>query len=371
MPTTSAPDSKLTQGPASVPAVGVPGPSKAKRVGIREIARQAGVSVATVSMVINDNPKITEATARKVRRVMEKTGYQPNRIAQSLSSQYTRILAVLIPTLRHVMADPYFGEVISGICDRAAKRGHKVMVEQARPQFIKDQKHLELFERRFVDGVLAVGVSEQHTFLKDFADRGYPLVVVNTHFPEWGLNHVVCDYTAGAEQVMTYLLQLGHRKIGLVHGSLDVATARQVIDVYQAHTDAAGLGLDASWLVDGQFTEEHGYEAARELLGRHPDTTAVFAGNDKMALGVMHYLTEAGKRVPHDVSVIGCDDIQSLAYVNPALSTVHLPLYEVGTTACERLIEVVRGKRKRIAETLPTHLVVRGSTAMVNQPAPT
>ncbi len=336
---------------------------KPKKVGIREIAKLADVSVATVSMVLNNNPKITAATRQRVERVVKETGYRPNQIAQSLSSKYTRVLAVMLPTLRHALADPYFGELISGICDRAARLGHKVMLEHAKPEFVRERRHIELLERRFVDGVLCVGFNDRHSFLTDFPDLGHPMVVVNSAYPQWGLNHVVCDYSSGAEQVMTYLLQLGHEKIGMVHGSLDIATARSLHEVFVQRVGAAGLGLDESWLVDGRFTEEHGAEAAEKMLAAHPDVTAIFAGNDKMALGVMSHLAHVGVRVPQDITVVGCDDIPYAAFVTPTLSTVHLPLYEVGATACERLIEMVRGKITHVSDVLPAHLVLRESTS--------
>lgn len=336
---------------------------KPKKVGIREIAKLADVSVATVSMVLNNNPKITTATRQRVEKVVEQTGYRPNQIAQSLSSKHTRVLAVMLPTLRHALADPYFGELISGICDRAARLGHKVMLEHAKPEFIREQRHIELLERRFVDGVLCVGFNDRHTFLNDFVEQDQPMVVVNSKFPQWDLNHVVCDYASGAEQVMTYLLQLGHKKIGMVHGSPDIVTARDLRDVFLRRAEAAGLGLDESWLADGRFTEEHGAAAASRLLEAHADLTAIFAGNDKMALGVISHLVHAGRRMPDDISVVGCDDIPYAAFVTPTLSTVHLPLYEVGALACERLIELIRGKREQISETLPAHLVLRESTS--------
>lgn len=337
---------------------------KTKKVGIREIAKLAKVSVATVSMVLNDNPKITSATRSRVQKVMKETGYRPNRIAQSLSSKHTRTLAVMLPTLRHALADPYFGELISGICDRAARLGHKVMLEHAKPEFIREKRHIELLERRFVDGVLCLGFNDRHTFLTDFAKHDFPIVAVNSVFQQWGINHVVCDYASGAEQAMSYLLQLGHKKIGMVHGSSDIATSRLIREVYERRVKDAGLGLGESWMVDGRFTEEHGAEAASELLKNHPDVTAIFAGNDKMALGVMSYLSHAGVSIPDDVSVIGFDDIPYAAFVNPTLSTVHLPLYEVGATSCEQLIELIRGKREMIDVTHSAHLVIRESTAL-------
>src|SRR5205809_3817786 len=170
-----------------------------KPVSLRDVARQAKVSVATVSMVLNDNPRISRATHMRVQRLIERMGYQPNRLAQSLSSRYTRVLAVLVPALRHAFADAYFGELISGICDRAGKLGYKVMIEQAKPEFIKERKHIEIFERRYIDGVLCLGVNERHAFLADFVDQ-YPVMVVDNYFHQWNLDYVVCDYRVGVEQ---------------------------------------------------------------------------------------------------------------------------------------------------------------------------
>ncbi len=360
------------------PRVGrVDASAPAKRVGIREIAKRANVSVATVSMVINANPKITEATARKVRIVMDEAGYRPNRIAQSLSGKYTRMLGVLLPTLRHALADPYFGEIISGVVDKADRFGHKVTIESAKPDFIKSRKHLELFERRFVDGVLCIGFNDQHFFLKDFARQNLPMIAVNNVFPDWSVDHVVCDYTGGAEQVMTYLTQLGHRRIGFIHGSPTVKTMWMLHDVYQRRMRDAGIDVKDGWMVDGRFTEEHGCEAAKRLLAQHPDVTAIFCGNDKMAIGAMHGCLASGRSIPRDVSVVGFDGIAHGAYVNPSLTTVHLPLHEAGAMACERLINRIRSQNgdtpisKDPPPMLPTHLVLRGSTGLAPQPTAT
>src|SRR5438876_1565775 len=152
------------------------------KVSMREVARLAKVSVATVSMVLNDNPRISRATHMRVQRLIDRLGYRPNRLAQSLSGRYTQVLAVMLPALRHAFADAYFGELISGICDRAGKMGYKVMLEQAKPDFVKERQHIEIFERRYVDGILCLGCNDRHHFLKDFADSHQPAVVVDNYF---------------------------------------------------------------------------------------------------------------------------------------------------------------------------------------------
>lgn len=338
-----------------------------KPVSVRDIARLANVSVATVSMVLNDNPRISRATQLHVQRIIDKVGYRPNRLAQSLSSKYTQVMAIVIPALRHAFADAYFGEVISGVCDRAGKLGYKVILEQAKPDYIRSKQHIEIFERRYVDGVVCMGVNDRHHFLAEFRDRQYPLVVVDNYFPQWDLDYVVCDYRAGAEQAMNYLLQLGHREIGLIYAAPDIRTARDKIEVYEQKLRAAGVEPVPTWKADGKFTEAGGAEAAEQILTRHPNVTALFAANDKMAIGALHYLNRKRIAVPQQVSVMGFDDMQHAAFANPSLTTVHLPLYEVGALACERLIERIRGKTEKVAEVLPTHLVVRESTAIASR----
>jgi len=358
----------MPQSPSQVnaePADGSAGKAPAaKRVSMRDVAKAADVSIGTVSMVLNGSERISRATHIKVQRVIDRLGYRPNRLAQSLSSQYTRTLAILLPPLRHAFSDPYFGELISGICDRATRFGHKVMIEQSKPDFIREDKHIELFERRYVDGILCLGVNDRHGFIKDFLDRDYPVMVVNNSFEQWRADHVVCDYAGGADQAMNYLLQLGHRKIGLIHAAPEAWTSRQVTEVYRRRLESVGGDVSDDLRIDGHFTEEGGCAAVKRLIAARPDVTAVFATNDKMALGALHCLTEAGRRVPDDVSVMGFDDITHTAFVNPALTTVHLPLYEVGDRACARLIERVRGKTEHVSETLNTHLVIRESTGL-------
>jgi DNA-binding LacI/PurR family transcriptional regulator len=179
------------------------------------------------------------------------------------------------------------------------------------------------------------------------------------------MDHVVCDYASGSTQVVNYLMQLGHRKIGFISGSTNIATARTIRSIFEqklsAVTDAAP---DPTLCIEGHHTEEGGAEACRQILKAHPDVTAIFAGNDKMAIGAMHLLDRMGKDVPRDVSVIGFDDLHHAAFVNPSLTTVHLPLDVVGSTATDRLIERIHGRTEPIRETIGTHLVVRDSTGI-------
>ncbi len=338
-------------------------PKRAKRVSMREVAAHSNVSVATVSMVLNNNPRISRATQQRVRRSMDDLGYRPDRVAQSLSSTYTRLIAVMIPPLSHAFADAYFGEIISGIYDRAARLGHKILLEQAKPKFIESGQHIELVERRFVDGILCLGFIENYEFMHDLVDRDQPVLAVNTQFNDLDVDTVVCDYSAGAEQVMHCLRQLGHKKVGMVIGGSHGVTTQDILAVFRASMEEEGT-FDPSLVVDGRYSETGGAEAARQLMERHPDLTAIFASNDKMAMGAVHYLHQSGRQVPTDVSVVGFDNLYMSQFLNPPLTTVHLPLYDLGDVACERLIQRVRGRQDPVAELLPTHLILRESTAI-------
>jgi DNA-binding LacI/PurR family transcriptional regulator len=212
--------------------------------------------------------------------------------------------------------------------------------------------------------MLAMGLNDRHHFLEDFVGTEYPLVVCDNYFPNLKLDHVVCNYRSGAEQVMNYLLQLGHRKIGFIYAAPEVRTARDVSEAYKARLQTVDVRPEPTLMEDGKFTEQGGATACEKILQRHPDVTAFLAGNDKMALGAIHYLTRRGIEVPKQISVVGLDDLQSSAFVTPALTTLHLPLYEVGALACEKLIDRIQGTIDRVAEVLPTHLVVRESTAL-------
>lgn len=343
---------------------------------LRDVAAAAEVSVATVSLVLNDSDRISRGTKLRVRQVMDQLKYQPNRLAQSLSGKYTKVAGVLLPALRHAFADAYFGELLSGISDEAHANGYKILLEQAKPEYVAQRKHIELLERRYVDGVLLLGTSDDDAFIADFARGSFPALVVDNQIslPGGGsdggpaVDFVMSDYLRGAEQAMNYLRQLGHRRIGLLMAAPNIMTTRQVTDTWRRHCEAAlgeASAAECGTLVeDGEFTERGGAAAMARLLKAHPNLTAVLATNDKMAIGAMHLLDRRGIKVPADISVVGFDDLQHAAFVIPSLTTIHLPLYEVGRRAFSELVDRIQNKKPRVAATLRTHLVVRDSTAM-------
>lgn len=336
--------------------------SEKKRYTIKDIAEQSGFSLSTVSLVMNNNPRISESTRQHVQQTIERLGYQPNRMARALAWRHSRTLAVLVPQLRHAFADVYFGEIVSGIYDKANKLGYKIMLEAARAEFVEDKEYLQLYEQKFVDGMMFIGANANHGFIAEFADGTRPFILVNNYSKEYDLNYVVSNYRYGAWQAMQQLVRLGHRRIGFIAGGLsEIQTSRDIFESYQEVLAHHRLEFDPKYVVDGWLTEEGGLKATEQLLRQSPDVTAVFALNDKMALGAIRKLNELGLRVPQDIAVVGFDDIPQASFAIPALTTVHQPLYEIGKLACERLVELIHGRTEPVQEVIPISLVVRES----------
>ncbi len=337
--------------------------AKRRHITIRDIARESGASLTTVSLVLNNRAgRISEATRRRVRETVSRLGYRPNRLAQGLQSRRAGILAILVPELQHAFADAYIGELISAVHDCASKRGSKILLEVAHPEFIQRGEHRELFDRRFVDGILCIGVTNNDGYLADFEDGVGPMVVLNNYIPGLSLNSVRCDYQLAGRLAGEHLIKLGHRRIGLIHGAPEVQTSADLRKGFEAAVSAAGLDMPAYRVADGKFLEEGGADAAFAILKRDSSVTAFLCGNDKMAIGVMNALHHAGRRVPQDFSVVGCDDLKQATFCIPPLTTIRTPLYDLGTRACEALLELVEGKVDRVNEIRPVELVVREST---------
>lgn len=338
--------------------------AKRKPVNIKDIARLSGASLTTVSLALNRRAaRIPESTRRRVLKVAEQLGYRPSRVAQALQSQRAGMIAVLVPPLRHAFADVYFGELISAIHDTISQGGYKLLLEVASPQFIADRTHLDLFDRRFVDGMLCLGVTNRDKYLDDFSGNARPMVVLNNYMRDSELNFVRCDYEQAGYLAATHLLELGHRNIGLIHGAVEVETSWDHRRGLTSALNKAGIRLPAGRMADGCFNEEAGGAAALQIVRDDPAVTALVAGNDKMAIGAISALRAAGYQLPRDISVIGCDDIHQGAYCEPALTTIHTPLYELGQRACHCLMQLIAGDVDRVQEVHPVRLTQRKSTA--------
>ena len=323
------------------------------RVSIRDVARESGVSLTTVSLVLNKNDeRISDATRDRVLDAIERLDYTPSRLARGLPNRQSKTLAVLVPALQHAFADIYFGEIISGIYEAAAERGFRIMLEVARRDYVKRREYLTVLDDCSVDGILFIGASEEHTWLSDFDGSDRPLLVVNNHFSQWDLHRVECDYELAGRLAADHLVNMGHTRIGHISGPIDkVATTADLTSAFVDRLSEHGIRLAEQLIVEGKLHVEFGKAACEELMQRDPDMTAVFASNDKMALGAYQAIREAGKKPGEDISVMGCDDIATARLAAPGPTTISMNFLNVGAEACRSLLELIRAQAGRSKQT--------------------
>ncbi len=339
-----------------------------QRTTIRDIARECGVSLSTVSLVLNDNPRISEKTRNRVLASVRKHNYQPNIHARGLASQTSRALSVVVPHLNHVFADIYFGEIVSGIYDYACDQNYKVLLDVANEKFIRTHEYMNILKSRRVDGMLFIASSIHDDYLRSFEDSPYTFLLVNHYFPRSSLNYIAVDYRDSAAQTAKHLVGLGHRAIGIIAGC-NTYTGIEFREAFIEKCRSLGLKTsDLPWADGGkEWNQEGGFEAARQLWSRHSKLTAIMAGNDRLAIGAMRFLHTHNLKIPQDISVMGADDIPEASFVTPGLTTVRYELYQMGQAACARALALFRGEITSCREVLPVKLVIRESTAPVRK----
>ncbi len=329
---------------------------------IHDVARLAGVSVATVSMVMNDSPRISRPTATRVRSVAERLGYRASRAARALRGMKSRTMVVFVPSCSQGMADLYIGGLLNGVREAAHQAGYRLLLEQAAHSGPDNQANRPGFDAEEVEGILCVGctVADVPHEMLDL-----PLMLIDSSPSKCRIDHVTSDYTGAMTQAVKHLKELGHRQIALVRpAGVDHREFEMLVAFRQAMSDA-GIS-QGSVLAQAERSESGGSEASADLLDRHPRITAMIAADDRMAVGILHQLSSRGLDCPKDISVISLGDLGPAAYATPGISAVSLPLSEVGRLGCERFIERLRGEIASVAERLPTHLVARASTGRAN-----
>jgi LacI family transcriptional regulator len=337
------------------------------RTTIKDIAQECGVSLSTVSLVLNDNPRISEKTRQKVQEAVRRHAYQPNQQARGLASKSSRIMSVVVPNLNHVFADVYFGEILSGIHARTAETDYKLLLDVANKQFLDNHEYTNIIRSRRADGMLFIASTIHDTYLREVENMQLPFLLVNHYYPNSKLSYITVDYKMSAQLAADHLLSLGHKRIGLIAGT-NTYTGLDFRDAFLAHCRQKGLPeQDLPWEDGGlHWSQEDGYQAAKRLLEKRPDLTAIMAANDRMAMGVISYAHGHGRRVPQDLSVMGVDDIPSAPFTSPPLSTIRHNLFEVGRRSFDRLLAMFKREITHCQEVLPVELLARDSTA----PAP-
>jgi DNA-binding LacI/PurR family transcriptional regulator len=332
---------------------------------IKDVAKRAGVGIATVSRTLHGSSQVSPETAARVLKVVEELGYQPNTTAQSLVSGRSHMLGLVVSDI----TNPFFPELVKGFEDVALQNGYDVLVASTNYDPARTALCVRRMIERKIDGV-AIMTSEVDPSLTDtLARRKVPLVFLDVGRVGKGVSNVKVDYGEGIAQAVAHLSGLGHHRIAFISGPSLLASARERRDMFITRLQDPCSGPRREVLIEeGNHRVDGGLEAMRRLLERDPRPTAVIASNDLTAIGAMRAIRQQGLRVPEDISVVGFDDIQMAEFTEPPLTTVRLLRTEVARLACDALLQSIRTHGAGVEFHMGTALVVRCSTAKALPP---
>jgi LacI family transcriptional regulator len=324
---------------------------------IRDVARAAGVSVSTVSRVLNDKDDVAPETAAVVRRVIEELGYASSLAARGLRSRTTHVIGVIVQDMGH----PFTTLVIKGINDVTAAHDYDLLAYASARRHAEtlaqwEQQQVARLNGTVTDGIIVV-TPHAATYRTSF-----PIVAVDPNRADAEFPAVISTNRQGVLDAMAYLLGLGHRRIGFITGRMDLQSAVRRFDGYRSALEAAGIPFDPALVAEGDYTRETSIECARRLLTLPHPPTAIMASSDDTAFGVYAVAAELGLRIPDDLSVIGFDNVPGSALISPPLTTVDQSIEHMGALAARIVLDLIQGRpcENRLHK-VPTQLVVRQS----------
>ncbi|MDQ3995828.1 MAG: LacI family transcriptional regulator [Gemmatimonadota bacterium] len=328
------------------------------KVTIRDVAREAGVSVATVSRVINDSGPVSDAARARILEIASRLRYAPSEAARTLISSRTSALGVILPDLH----GEFFSEVIRGLDQAAKASGFHLLVSGSQNDAAETAAALRAMRGR-VDGLVVMAPDANTAGVAAGVPAGVPVVLLNCPTVDGRADSIEVDNYGGAYAMVRHLAGPMRRRVAVIVGTPNNRDAAERLRGYREALVDLDIEQHAEWELGGNFTEASGHEAARRFLALETRPEALFASNDSMAIGALSALHEAGVRVPEDVAVGGFDDIPMARYTTPPLTSVRVPMGQLGERAVRCLVDAVSadGGHPARRETLPTELVVRAS----------
>ncbi|RDW21480.1 LacI family transcriptional regulator [Oceanobacillus arenosus] len=324
---------------------------------ILEVAKMAGVSVATVSRVINNRKNVSEKTRNKVEQAIRELHFEPNVLARNLRNSESRLLLVLIPSI----SNPFYTEIINGIEDTAIEQGYNILLCETDSNPEREAIYFNLIRNRLADGIIIMDPTINRENLIELA-RMHPVVQCSEFDEAGNISYVTIDNELAAYQAVKHLIKLGQRKIALINSDERFLYARERRRGYEKALMEAGLPIETSWIYHtGKLGFEYGQQAMRSLLNVKNLPTAIFAVSDILAIGAMKEILSRGLRIPDDIAIIGFDKISFSNMTFPTLTTVAQPMYAMGSISAKMIINKIKGKKVE-SIILDHELIIRNST---------
>jgi len=338
-----------------------------RRVTLRDVAREAGVSVNTVSRALNGKPDVSPETRARVLKVAKRLGYRPDRLARGLRSNKTGTIGVIVTDI----ANPFFGALVKGVEEAARKSNYSIILQDTDEDYEREEEAIQVMLAERVDGLLITPVQTGTETIERLKESGLPFVLLGRYFDDLETDYVVTDDVKGGFLATEHLIKLGHRRIAMINGSLHISSARERFQGYRKALNHYGVELDESLISAGAITMEDGYRISKSFLAQRDRPTAIFAYSDFVAFGVMKAVREAGLKIPEDVAVIGYDDVRFSSCLEVPLTTVRIPKEKMGAKAMEVLIgKIMNNERKSKSfrkVKLPVKLIIRSTTELARE----
>jgi LacI family transcriptional regulator len=326
---------------------------------IYDVGKKAGVSVATVSAVINGSSYVSPPLRERVERAITELRYSPNHLARSLAQQKTHTIGIIIPDI----ANNFFSELVRGAEDKANEAGYTLILGNSDNQVTKEELYLNVFLSKRVDGILlvkAAGKIDQQ-LCETIHTNGPPVVLIDREYEPLEADTVITNNTGGAFSATEHLLSLGHRRIGIISGTLDLSTSAGRIQGYKDALASRNILFDPKLTKEGDYGVNSGYEAGIDLIKQKP--SAVLITNCMMTIGFLQFLNDQKLRCPDDVAIVSYDDVVWNEILSPKLTCIVQPNYLLGYRGAEVLVSRIHGKHKRVKlDILENELRVRESS---------
>jgi len=327
---------------------------------LRDVARLAGVSTATTSRALSGRGFVSPELREKVLSAAKALNYTPNGLARSMSMRRTHTLGLVVSDV----TNPFFTAIARSVEDAGQERGYSVVLCNTDGDADKESAYLTMLHEKRVDGILLSTTGKATRQIRSAVEAGIRMVLIDREAPGLDIPFVSAESRTGMYEAGQYLLGLGHRRIGVITGDPDVPTARARLDGLLDAMRQAGIEADPELILPGDFSEAGGRRAGRQLLTHPQPPTAIVSCNNLMTSGLLFSLRDTNKRFPHDVSILGFDDLPFFSLLEHPLTVVDQPTFEIGRVACHILLDILDGSEAQSAGAstrLPTRLVIRDS----------
>lgn len=325
---------------------------------IQQVAKEAGVSVATVSRVLNGQNSVTAKTRMKVEVAIKKLNYEPSMLGRNLRNSESRLLLILIPQI----SNPFYFEIIKGIESTAIQHNHNILLCETDSSSAREDIYFNLVRKKMADGIISMDPAVNIETLTKLAEQ-HAIIQCSEYSEDSGIPYVTIDNEGAAYQAVNHLIQLGHEKIALINSDETYLYARQRKMGYKKALKQHGIQVKEDYIYHNQgIGFDYGQQTMKKILAMEDRPTAIFAVSDLLAIGALKEINAMGLNVPNDIAIIGFDKIDFSNMTHPTLTTVAQPMYQMGATAANMLIKMIKGERVE-SVILDHELVIRGSTS--------